>query len=1392
MTAPRSTARRRRTAMFVGGLLFVPFVSAMGLTATAPAVAAAAPVASVRPTPLTDTTAAAQAVRTGRAVAVPADTTDSTTTTANPNGTFTLTETSMPTRVLKDGTWSNLDATLRANPDGTLSPVASTGDLILSNGGGGPLATMTYRNQRLALTFPAVLPAPTVSGATATYANVYPSVDLIVTADEQGGFSDVLDIKTAAAAANPALATIVMKTATSGGLSVHSDAAGDLSATTADGAAYFTAGAPVAWDSSVTDAATGTTTPSAATALAPSNGRTTTSTASAPGEAAHVAPLRTAVAQGAISLTPPRSLISSSKTRFPVFVDPTWHTGSPGETSWAEAQYASGDSERATTPYWKGSGYLQVGYDGWTDKPFRSRSYVQFPIAAPIAGSVVNTASVTFDEVWSPTCTPPSGSDGTVQAWQTGSISQSTDWNNKPADTAKLGTNSKMYGFGASCPGNTIEFTASTEMSTAVKAGKTSITFGLQADDETDEYGWKQFSHTATLTVTYDRVPNVVSGESSAPGVGGCQTGSPTLDVIGNNNLTLSAVTKDADGDNTSVEFQVYDYGTSTLVYDYDPPSAPTKTWASGATASVTIPAATVKSWNTNGANQYFDYSWQAAATDPSDQTSAFPAARCHLRYDPTQPGAPGVTVANIDNFPIPATTGTATFTPGTGSAPVSYTYQIDDNAQHTALIGASGCTATTCTVNLPPVTRIGPHQINVFATTAAGNPGPTGNTTFDTVQPLTAYAPGDFDGDGKADLVTVGGTGTGQPAGLWFNKGTGTTTPNAVGVNIGARGAGISSPSGPAEFTSTMVTTGNFTGRGLDDVLVYVKATGTVQIMRGSGDGTVLDPIQAFNLTPATGGSGPQLCAPSTDAVFDSCTTALTGTGAPITLTGLVADGDVDGDGLGPDLLATTSDGHLWYFPAEAMNDGTVQYSPAVVLSGPGKDSATWTGWTITAATSSGQPALYARNNSTGELDLYSSTDPVNNTVGTTGSTKTKVPVGGLTSTAWPVLTGADLNGDGHPDVWASGLTGQATAFALDATTAPGVGPIVSSVLPASGSLCADDSQASTTDGNRIQIHACNATPAQSWTNPGDGTLRVVGKCMEVTQGGLVNGTLIDLDDCNGNGSQHWTAGANGSWINPQSGKCLEDPSPTSDTQLDIDTCNAAADQDWTADGVVATATATVSPLDGWALADNTGTTAADFLGTHPVTFTGAAGWDDDPTRDTVMTDDGLTGYAAAGTGSGVLDTSKSFSVSAWVKLNSLSANQVFAGQSGSIMYTYQLYYSTTFGWVFNRESANIATPVLTRATSTAVPAIGVWTHLVGVFDATGKTIALYVNGVNTPSGNASYTTAWDGVNQMTIGASEAAGVYAGWTNGDISDVEVYSSALTAAQVATIYNSQK
>jgi hypothetical protein len=113
---------------------------------------------------------------------------------------------------------------------------------------------------------------------------------------------------------------------------------------------------------------------------------------------------------------------------------------------------------------------------------------------------------------------------------------------------------------------------------------------------------------------------------------------------------------------------------------------------------------------------------------------------------------------------------------------------------------------------------------------------------------------------------------------------------------------------------------------------------------------------------------------------------------------------------------------------------------------------------------------------------------------------------------------------------------------------------------------MCLDDTDASTTDGNAVQIYTCtNADDAQQWTVGQNDTLQTLGKCLDVADGATADNTAVDLYTCNGTGAQEWIPASGGELTNPQSGKCLEDPgNGAAGTALVLYDCGQGANEQW------------------------------------------------------------------------------------------------------------------------------------------------------------------------------------------------------------------------------------
>ncbi|MBB4945830.1 hypothetical protein F4556_001365 [Kitasatospora gansuensis] len=199
--------------------------------------------------------------------------------------------------------------------------------------------------------------------------------------------------------------------------------------------------------------------------------------------------------------------------------------------------------------------------------------------------------------------------------------------------------------------------------------------------------------------------------------------------------------------------------------------------------------------------------------------------------------------------------------------------------------------------------------------------------------------------------------------------------------------------------------------------------------------------------------------------------------------------------------------------------------------------------------------------------------------------------------------------------------------------------------------------------------------------------------------------------------------------------------------------------------------------PADRWKLADKT-----DSIRPNDLTLAGHSGWPNDATRGLVLGLDGTPG-ARASTAGPVINTTQSYTVSAWAYLTNTNGFATVVGQSGNSTSAFFLQYSAAFkSWTFTTPSvddANLAT--YAAAYDPTLPALNTWTHLVGVYDATNQTISLYVNG--TLVSTASNISTWPAGGPLTIGNAKVENPFP----GKISDVQTWNTAFPAATVAAL-----
>ncbi|WP_407109569.1 LamG-like jellyroll fold domain-containing protein [Streptomyces sp. DSM 116494] len=209
-------------------------------------------------------------------------------------------------------------------------------------------------------------------------------------------------------------------------------------------------------------------------------------------------------------------------------------------------------------------------------------------------------------------------------------------------------------------------------------------------------------------------------------------------------------------------------------------------------------------------------------------------------------------------------------------------------------------------------------------------------------------------------------------------------------------------------------------------------------------------------------------------------------------------------------------------------------------------------------------------------------------------------------------------------------------------------------------------------------------------------------------------------------------------------------------------------------------------APTAVWQLDENTGTTAANAQGTsHPLTLN-TESWEPKGRNQAAFKG---TGSSYAATPSKVVDTTGSFSVSAWAKLTSTDLSGTIANQNGANVGAFALYHSTPSGkWVFNRYDQDTSSgATIVRAISTTPSVAGAWTHLLAVYDRQAQQLRLYVNGrleATTP-----YTAPWAANGPFEIGRMMGAAGPSSYFNGDLDHVQAYNRVVFPDELAPLVN---
>ncbi|WP_188272489.1 ricin-type beta-trefoil lectin domain protein [Streptomyces sp. CBMA152] len=997
--------------------------------------------------------------------------------------------------------------------------------MALSGGGTGPLAALADgAGHRLAVSFPHGLPAPTVKGNTALYAQVLPGVDLQASVSAQGEFSEVLVVHDATAAANPELKKLRLATSTDG-LTLSADATGRLAAKAPDGNVVYASAAPLMWDSSTGQQSTATSPKSLTPAAVPRRSGvaavdpTGTSSATGPGTGAKVQQVGMTAEAGALTLTPDANLLTGSATTYPVYIDPTFSSPLTGQTGhFTVAQEGCPSPGNPNPAYDKAQDNGQgVGYQHYSSRCYgMQEAYYEINARNLYKSMVISKSTLTLAETYG----ADAGCDNTwpVTLKETERISDSTSWDNKPKVVATIGTQDVKSAW-PDCGTRYVNFDVTSRIRAVAAAGNDTWTFGLSGDDSTSStnYGYMRFSANPYITTVFDLHPAVDSAsttpDSMNPSGAACNNGTPgwigaTTLTGGNSNIDLNArVATYMSGVNLKAVFNVWDNRKDNGKGNGSTVSAPSSPYvASGTTVHTNIGTAV---------QDGHAYGWEVHATDGTLDSPLL--TLCHFNVDLTPPtpaafgdsaaypplgsdraptahaGDTGITIPVTSTDPTP--TG-CELAPCVKSGIRRFEYSLDAPIPPT---GAKSIAATpdgsgTAKVDIPvnlTAQQWGTHTLYVQAVDGAGNARPSSYRFYAPWNPATKVTAGDLTGDGIPDLLTPDKSGS-----LLLVPGN--TDPAATPVTASTASQ---SPDGTGWDNYLVAHRGSLSQSGVDDLFAYNKSTHNLYAYSNDAN---------RNGTPGhfTNTSG---IIPIPDK--PDCNTASACDGYDHTwasVTQFLAPGSFDNTRGLADLI-TVENKKLWYYPG--TDTGGLHLGKGMLL-GTGD----WSHATLIApGTVGGAPTLWARDDASGVLYSY------------------------------PL----QFDANGIPTT----LTAPASHTLVSGVTAAG-----------GGNLCLDVDHGSTTNGTKIQVWGCNNSAPQQWVLGADNTVRNYGKCLDATGGGTANWTPIELYTCNGGGAQQWKPGPGGSLVNPASGRCLAYPSSntTPGTQLILADCATIADQVW------------------------------------------------------------------------------------------------------------------------------------------------------------------------------------------------------------------------------------
>ena len=470
------------------------------------------------------------AVLSGRSVEDLSRRSDSSQIFANPDGTWTAESASGPVRVQDGaGVWHDIDTTL-VERDGGWVPAFSATDVVLSGGGDSIFAAVGEGDKELDWRWQGTLPQPAVDGNVATYRDVVPGGDLVVTVTPTG-FTHNIVLREPPSA--PISFTFPVATH---GAELAAAPGGGIEIAKANATVLAAAPAPMMWDATQNEF----------------------------GDHTNVEPVHTAIGETAngtpkLVLTPNDAFLSDPNTAYPVTVDPSFTTYATGDAWLENPNYTTGQVS---------SEELRVGtYDGGTHV---ARAYMHFNDGDALwNGKQIISAELNLRNYYSGSCT-----NGEIQARRiTSSWNGNTmTWSNKPSGgSLKMSTFKRAYGYDSTCSADDAVWDITDMARDWADGSYANNGIMLRAADESSSYTWRRYrsadyaAHPALqpkISVTYNSYPDVPTAGS----VSNSQMSGGTMYV---NSLrpTLSAIVSDPDPGSSSAQFKIMNDSTTVLEF---------------------------------------------------------------------------------------------------------------------------------------------------------------------------------------------------------------------------------------------------------------------------------------------------------------------------------------------------------------------------------------------------------------------------------------------------------------------------------------------------------------------------------------------------------------------------------------------------------------------------------------------------------------------------------------------------------------------------------------------------------------------------------------------------------------------------------------------------------